>query len=78
MFQEITMRGHIEALKRNLGKEISFTTNLNEEKKGFIQGAHMVQGEVFCYEVSKSKKPRTKFNIYKGAWFSVMPIQINL
>jgi len=81
MFQEIARRDHIEALERNMGKEIAFTTNLNEKKKGFINGAH-TQGHgnerVFCYEVSKAKNPRTKFSIYKGTWYSVRPIQIDL
>ena len=63
-----------EVANMNLGKKIVYLAFGNVEK-GYIHGASTRYG-CFVYEVSKSKKPRVAFNLYKGSWSVVSPMFI--
>ena len=77
MYSKITRGTHIEALNRNINKQITFINFLGEEQTGYIKGAHLQQNK-FIYEVSKTKNPRSTFISGKGSWSAVSPLQIIL
>lgn len=70
----LTNREH-RALQYNLGKQVRYTDAYGDEHTGFIHGANKDMG-AFNYEISKSKKPRSSYQLGKGSWCLVAPINI--